>query len=142
VNGSRGLVIAILASLVVGVSAGMVAGILIMRLAEPRLAMFPAMRPPFFRPGLPGDPLSDAGRRVLIDRLEDALELRDEQRVRVMAVLESARVEREAARESVRVRIERELTPTQRERWRALESRYRRLFRERAGPPGPWEGRR
>lgn len=140
-NGTRGLVIAIIASLVVGISGGLVAGIVIMRYASPwRRGPPPPPRPPFFLPG--GDPMAEDGRRVLIARLEDELELSAAQRARVMEVLEGARVAREAARESVRVRIERELTPQQREQWRDLEIRYRRVWRERAGRPGPWGGRR
>lgn len=140
-NGTRGLLIAIVASLVVGVSAGMVGGIVIMRFAGPMLPPG-APRPPWIGPGRPGDPLAAQGRRTLIRRLEDELELSPGQRARVIAVLESARVVHEAARESVRVRIERELTPEQRARWQELEHRYGRRWRERAGPPGPWEGRR
>ncbi len=139
-NGVRGLMIAIIASLVVGISGGLVAGIVIMRYAGPWRIGPPPPRPPFFLPG--GDPMADDGRRVLIARLEDELELSGTQRARVMEVLEDARVAREAARESVRVRIERELTPEQRQHWRDLEIRYRRVWRERAGRPGPWGGRR
>ena len=43
-NGSRGLLIAIFAALVVGVSTGIVAGILIMRFAGPLMPVFPPRR--------------------------------------------------------------------------------------------------
>src|SRR5262249_50892769 len=96
--------------------------------------------PPMFGPGSPADPMAAAGQRILIMRLQDDLELDAGQRARVMAVLESARVARDAARGSVRVRIERELTAQQREEGRRMESRYRRSWGERAGRRGPWGG--
>jgi hypothetical protein len=144
VIGTRGLVIAIVASLIVGVSTGMVAGVLILRFT-PVLRPMPPGPPgfpgrPMFGPGSPADPMAADGQRMLLLRLSDDLDLDAGQRARVMAVLESARVARDAARESVRVRIERELTPQQREEWRRIESRFRRSWRERAGRLGPWGG--
>jgi hypothetical protein len=70
------------------------------------------------------------GRHLLIDRLDHELSLNPAQHAQVVAVLESARVVHEAARDSVRVRIDRILTPDQVTRWHELEQRYRRM-RER-----------
>jgi Spy/CpxP family protein refolding chaperone len=137
---TRGFVIAIAAALALGISGGLVSGILIMRYASPWLMGPPPPRPPFFIPG--GDPMAQAGRRVLIEHIQDELELTGEQRERVLEVLDEARETHEAARESVRVRIERELTPEQRARWLELETHYRRMFHDRAGRPRPWGGRR
>lgn len=143
-NGTRGLAIAIVASLVVGISAGLIAGVVIMRFAGPLPPAPPRMlmRGPLMGPGRPGDPMARAGGMMLLGRLERELDLSASQRAQVLAVLERARAEREAARESVRVRIERVLTPAQQARWREMESRYPRMMRGRAGLPGPWEDRR
>jgi hypothetical protein len=89
----------------------------------------------------PGGPPGAPGHLSLLHRLARELDLTPEQHARVLRVLERTRDEHVAQRESVRVRIERELTPAQRERWRELEDRYRRSWQRRAGRRDPFGGR-
>jgi hypothetical protein len=71
--------------------------------------------------------------------LERTLNLSPAQRERIVAVLDRARREQVAQRESVQVWIERELTPSQRERWKQMELRFERSRRGRwsRGPMPP-----
>jgi Spy/CpxP family protein refolding chaperone len=71
--------------------------------------------------------------------LERTLDLSPAQRERIVAVLDRARHEQVAVRESVQVWIERELTPEQRERWKQMEERFEQSRRGRwsRGPMPP-----
>ena len=141
-NGARGLVIATAAAFIVGCSVGLMGGILFMRFAAPRPhgePMFGAMRgarPPFFDRGERGMP---GGPERMMPGLERALDLSPAQRERIVAVLDRARHQQVAMRESVQVWIERELTPEQRERWKQMEERFERSRRGRwsHGPMAP-----
>jgi hypothetical protein len=123
-NGMRALVIAAIASFIVGCSVGLVSGVLIMRLGGPP--------PPFrtMRVQRPPDP-GPRGDRML-SMLSRALDLSDDQRQRIATLIEDARHEQGASRDSLRARISRELTPDQRERWERFEMRFGR--RDRRGP--------
>ncbi|MEK7331073.1 MAG: hypothetical protein AAB113_09745 [Candidatus Eisenbacteria bacterium] len=147
-NGARGLVIATAAAFIVGCSVGLMGGILFMRFAAPGPhggPMFGAMRgprPPIFGqggrggPGGPGGPGMPGGPERMMPWLERTLDLSPAQRERIVAVLDRARHEQVAVRESVQVWIERELTPEQRERWKQMEERFERSRRGR-WPRGP-----
>lgn len=83
-------------------------------------------------PGMPrGARLAEA-----LPRLQRALDLSPEQVERLRPKLESTRREFATVRESLRARIESELTPAQRAKWRDIESRM--PFPGRPG--GPWPG--
>ena len=141
-NPTRGLIIAMAAAFLVGTSTGLVAGIALMRFGLHEPPPFSMMPPwmhgaPRLPPGPPGPPEPPGpGHLMLLHHLEDQLGLTAAQRERVMDILERVRDEREAERESVHVRIERELTPEQRRRWRDLQDRYETRWGRRPGRPG------
>jgi uncharacterized membrane protein len=140
-NGTRGLVIAIVAALLVGFSLGMVSGIVFMRFAwpgRPHLTAFPHASPGAPGSGMrgPGGPLDGMGPGRLLAHLEAALDLTPEQRQAVLETLRQAHEQRVAMHESTRVAIERVLTEKQLADWRKMENLYqhdRREGRER-GP--------
>lgn len=130
-NGTRGLVIAVAAAFIVGCSMGLMGGILFMRFG-------PAGAHPHWMPGaMHGGPPPFEGRggpghmERMLPMLGRELDLSPEQRERLVRHLDRAREEHGAVRESMRVWIERELTPGQRERWKRLEERFER---SRRGP--------
>lgn len=141
-NGARGLVIATTAAFIVGCSVGVMAGISFMRFGPPGYHDGPTFgdprgpRPGFLGRGGPG--LRGRPERVM-PWLEQTLNLSPAQRERIVAVLDRARREQMAQRESVQVWIERELNPTQRERWKQMEARFERSRRGRwsRGPMPP-----
>jgi Spy/CpxP family protein refolding chaperone len=128
VNGARGLVIAVLASFLVGCSMGLMGGILIARFVlhppSPRLAWRhpePGMRP----------------RGPVLEMIERRLDVTAAQRARIEAILDSSRVAYAAVRESTHAALRRELRPEQRG---ALDRMEARIMRERRGgePRPPW----
>lgn len=126
------IIIALVATFLIGASLGLMGGILFgshqphMRRpawagAGPRMG---APRVPGLRGG--GDPDRRALReRQVLPHLRSELALTDAQVERIRVLLEEAHASMGAARESLRVRIERELTAEQRERWSKLEARRR-----------------
>ena len=134
-NGTRGLVIGMLAAFIVGCSAGMVGGILFARFVmRPEAHLF---APPF------GPPHGGAphGRGPMLGMLERHLDLTPDQRDRVERILEESRRGYAQVRESTHAAIGRELTPAQRERWKQMEERFPREGRRGSGRP-PWRGDR
>jgi hypothetical protein len=139
VNGTRGLVIAVAAAFIVGCSVGLMGGILFMRFgpASPHLPHGPGAMgggPPFFEGrGGPGHG------EHMISMLGRELDLSPGQHERIVRQIDRARAQHGAARESMRVWIERELTPEQREKWRRMEERFERSRRGRGArvPRGP-----
>jgi Spy/CpxP family protein refolding chaperone len=121
VNGTRALVIAAIASFIVGCSVGLISGVLIMRFGGP----------PRFATHGPREH-GPRGERLLAT-LSRSLDLTDEQRRRIGALIEDTRHAQGASHDSLRARIARELTPEQRERWERFEERFSR--RGRRGPP-------
>jgi Spy/CpxP family protein refolding chaperone len=134
-NGSRGLLIGILAAFIVGCSAGLVGGILLTRVARAPWGHMGHGGP---RPGGPGHA---GGPGPMLDMMEQRLDLKPEQRQRVEKILEDSRHGYEQVRESTNVAIERELTPEQREQWKQMEERFLRERRRGFGRP-PWRGDR
>ena len=141
-NGTRGLVIAVLVSLIVGCSIGMMGGILLARFAPlppglPFAWRHPGGGPPGGEPPVPPHPL--------LGLLERRLGVTVPQRARIEAILDSSRVAYATVRESTHAAIWRELTPEQREAWERMEVRMEaRIMRERRGgtPRSPWRMRR
>jgi hypothetical protein len=143
VNGQRGIAIAILASFVVGCSAGLVAGILLMRFVPPGGPPFGFLRHDGGwamgrHPGLEGGPGAPGAPGImrpdrLLGHLDRVLDLTPEQRGRVLGVLDRTRAQAEALHESTHAQIESLLTVDQRAKWRAMEERYREAWRGRGG---------
>jgi hypothetical protein len=143
VNGTRGLVIATVAAFIVGCSVGLMGGILFTHFAGHGRHGGPmGGPPPFFERRIPGGPDrrgGPGGPDHWIPWLEHELDLSPAQHERIVAVLDRARHEQVAQRESLRVWIGRELTPAQRERWNQMEQRFERSRRGRwnRGPMSP-----
>ena len=123
-NGTRALVIAAIASFIVGCSVGLIGGVLVMRFGGP---------PPFAMRGHPPREHGPRGDRML-EVMSRTLDLSDEQERRIGEIIKDARNDQRASHDSLRVRIARELTPEQRERWQDFEERFGR--RGRRGSPG------
>jgi hypothetical protein len=130
-NGNRGLVIGMVAALIVGISLGLVGGILVVRYA----GVPGAHRHDGPRPGGPRGP------GPMLDRMERDLALTPDQKDRVEKILEESRRGFALVRESTHTAIERELTPAQREQWKVMEERFQRERRRGDGRP-PWRGDR
>ena len=132
----RIVTLALIAACASTLALGLVGGVLVARLAA--RGGLPGRAPRFERAITPpdGPPLELLGR---------TLDLTPEQHTRIASLIDSSRHELRATRDSLRVRIERELTPAQRERWRAWTRRaprppFRRWDGPREGaPPGPPE---
>jgi hypothetical protein len=133
-NGARGITIAVVTSLIVGFSLGLVAGIVFMRFgpAPPPRWAFQERLP---RPGAGPLRLGAGAHQRLLVRLEHELDLSDEQRGRVHEAVERAGRRHFETRDSLHAWIEAVLTGDQRARWRELEDTYRRSWRGRAGRP-------
>jgi hypothetical protein len=124
VNGMRALVIAAIASFIVGCSVGLIGGVLLMRFGgPPRFAM---------REPAPREHGPRSGR--MLEAMSRSLDLTDEQERRIGALIAETRAGERAAHDSLRARIARELDPEQLERWQRFEERFGR--RGRSGRPG------
>jgi uncharacterized membrane protein len=128
-NGTRGLVIAVIAALLVGFSLGLVGGIVFMRFAwpgRPHLVAFPHALPggPGPRAQGPAGPPEGLGPGHLLTHLEATLDLTPEQRQAIRETLRQTHEQSVALHESTRVAIERVLTGKQLAEWRKMESLY------------------
>ena len=149
------IIIALVATFLIGASLGLMGGILFASHGpHMRRPAWAGAGPRMGAPRLPGfGGGGDPDRRVLRERqvlphLRSELALTDAQVERIRVLLDEAHSSMGAARESLRVRIERELTAEQRDRWRKLEVRVRYpgaigdSARPAPGrPPGRDEGR-
>lgn len=134
------IVIALVAAFLIGASLGLMGGILFAMQQRPPHAAWLERGPGRGEPGVFEPPGEAAGRRVVrnvmvMRRMRETLDLTDEQAARIGPLVEETHRTMGAARESLRVRIERELTPGQRERWRRFEAR-RGFPGEARGPRG------
>lgn len=134
----RNLVIAIVVAFVFGITGGVIGTLCTIALAHHGGG----------RPHMDGDRhpgrggTGDSGRvgrrgrgpgRPGMERVLDRqLDLSDEQRARIEAILDAARPRYAAMRESTRVEIDRVLTPEQRSKLKELEDRFPERRRERA----------
>ena len=136
-NGTRGLVIAIAVSFIVGCSAGLMGGIVFAHLMGHghRLGPFGMHEgpPPFMGRGGPGGGMR--GDRML-PYLTREMNLTAEQQQRMRELIDRARHEHQAVRESMQVWIDLELTPAQRTRWKELEAQMG-MERHRMGRDRP-----
>ncbi len=125
------IILALVATFLIGGSLGLVSGFLMSSRVHRRPAWFDAGRASgLHEPGELGPGGRERMRRVLrhalvMPRLREALELTDAQVARIEPLVNEARRSMGATRDSLRARIERVLTPGQRERWRRLEARRR-----------------
>lgn len=132
------IVIALVAAFLIGASLGLMGGIFFAMQQRP---MHGELRPRGPMPpgpgaGLFGPPDRRVMRHVLVmPRLREALDLTDAQAAAIEPLVEETHRTMGAARDSLRARIERVLTPEQRERWRRLEER-RGFPGENRGPRG------
>jgi hypothetical protein len=121
-----GFVIAVAAAFLMGCALGLMGGILFSRtLAGPH--------PPRWAERGRARPSAER----MMRRLERRLELTDTQSAHIRAWVEQAHLEARASRESLRARIDAELSEDQRARWRAMEMERRRP----GSPRGPEHGR-
>jgi len=129
VNGQRGLLIAVMASALFGAACGVVGGLALEHTWWGHGHAGPWGPPPFEHRGPHAGPP--------LDRLARDLQLTDTQRAHIQAAIDRTRLEGRAVRESLRARIERELTPEQRERFRALAPPIPGRHSERGSWPRP-----
>lgn len=132
------IVIALVATFLIGASLGLMGGIFFAMHQRPFHAELRARGtfPPGPGPGLLGPPDRRVMRHVMVmPRLREALDLTDAQAAAIEPLVEETHRTMGAARDSLRARIERVLTPEQRERWRRLEER-RGFPGEKRGPRG------
>jgi len=136
------IVIALVATFLIGASLGLMGGILFSMTRH---------RPPvpFWvesgrgsglfhrgRPAVPpGGDRAEARSARILRRMRDSLDLTDAQVAQIRPLIEEAHQSMGAARDSLRVRIDRVLTPEQRDRLRRLEAR-RGVPGEPRGPAG------
>ena len=139
-NGSRGLIIAIVATFIVGGSVGMVGGILFARYAMLPKAHIMA-RGERHGPDGPRHGRGPRGPGSMLEMLDQRLDLTPEQRQKIEVLLDESRRGYAQVRESTHAAIERELTAAQREEWKQLETRFSRERRRGSGRP-PWRGDR
>lgn len=133
------IVIALVATFLIGASLGLMGGIFFAMHQRPfraELRAGGAFHPgPGPEPGLLGPPDRRVMRHVMVmPRLREALDLTDAQAAAIEPLIEQTHRTMGEARDSLRARIERVLAPEQRERWRRLE--------ERRGFPGEKRGLR
>lgn len=132
----RNLVIAILVSFVFGMAGGVAGTLVTIGLTHGGRVPFLTQGRPHERPDgrirRPGD-RGERGRPRMERVLHEELDLSDEQRARIEAILDAARPRYAAVRESTRAEIERVLTPGQRTKLKELEERFPARRRQRAG---------
>jgi hypothetical protein len=114
------IVLALVATFLIGASLGLMGGIV--------FATYHHRGPELFHEGRPPGGLEGPGRRpmgpaAMLPRLREALDLTDAQVAKIEPILEEAHQNMGATRDSLRARIDRVLSPEQRERWRRLEAR-------------------
>ncbi len=120
----RAVIVGFVVVFVLGLSLGFNAALLLHRYFVPRpVAGGPPPGAPF--PGGPprGAPLLDGPPGPPLERLTMQLGLTPEQHDRILGHVERMRASQRAVRDSLRRAIESELTPEQRERWRAMQPR-------------------
>ena len=141
------IIISLLATFLIGCSLGLMGGMLFTHLLATHEHWRPGMPPGHEGPWRFGGARGPGGPRVpggaegpgpqlgeALPRLEWALDLTPEQLARIQPKVLATRREFAAVRESLRIRIESELTPAQRERWRQMQ--HERGFP--GEPRGPW----
>lgn len=122
------IAVALVATFLIGASLGLMGGIAFMARHRPPMPFWveagrgsPSMR---FHPGGPmGSASGEARRTHVLARMREALDLTDAQVAQIGPLIEQAHRSMGAARDSLRERIDRVLTPAQRDRLHRLEAR-------------------
>jgi Spy/CpxP family protein refolding chaperone len=126
VNGSRGTVLAVSASLIVGCAIGLIVGVLFAR------SMFFVPRPPFGghfgHPGRPG---------MVMGMIERRLDLTKAQSDTLEKIVESSRADVDSIRAQTRQQILKVLTPEQRTKWERMDQHFFHHGGPPRGPDGP-----
>lgn len=126
-NGTRGTVLAVSASLIVGCAIGLIVGVLFAR------SMFFVPRAPFGqghfgRPGRPG---------MVMEMIERRLDLTKDQSDRIEKIVESSRADVDSIRTQTRQQILQVLTPEQRTKWERMDPHFFHHGGPPRGPEGP-----
>lgn len=126
------LVVALVATFLIGASLGLMGGIAFMARHRPPafswIGARPGEHPGMLGPGMPGGmpgaaERAEARRKRVLAHLREDLDLSDAQVARIQPLIDEAHQTMGATRDSLRARIDRVLTPEQRERLRRLEAR-------------------
>jgi Spy/CpxP family protein refolding chaperone len=125
VNGSRGTVLAVSASLIVGCAIGLIVGVLFAR------SMFFGPRPPFGHFGHPGRP------GMVMGMIERRLDLTKAQSDTLEKIVESSRTDVDSIRAQTRQQILKVLTPEQRAKWERMDQHFFHHGGPPRGPDGP-----
>lgn len=128
-NGTRGTVLAITASLIVGCAIGLIVGVLFAR------SMFFLPRGPFGGPGGHFHPPGRPG--VVMDMLQHQLDLTKDQSDRIQKIVESSRADVDSIRAQTRQQILQVLTPEQRTKWERMDEHFFHHGGPPHGPGGP-----
>jgi hypothetical protein len=124
------VIVAMISALCFGTALGFACGVLFSHHA---MAGYPRMGGHGFRGGMerhgpPGEPSS----RFIVPHLQRMLDLTPDQADAIRKEVEASRADFAQVRDSLHARIERHLTPAQRDRWREMV---------KEGPPGEPRGR-
>ena len=124
------VIVALISALCLGSALGFAGGVLF---SHHVIAEFPRMAGRGFRGGMerrgpPGEPSP----RFIVPHLQRMLDLTPDQAEAIRTEVESTRADFAEVRDSLHARIERHLTPAQRDRWRQMV---------KEGPPGEPRGR-
>ena len=118
------VIVAVVSALCLGVSLGFMSGVMFSRhmLLDGRRAEMGSGHRAWreLRRG-PGGPPGTPSPRMLVPRLQRLLDLSPEQAEAIRGEIERSRGDFAQVRDSLHARIERHLTPPQRERWRSFE---------------------
>jgi len=127
-NGSRGMILAVSASLIVGCAIGLICGVLFAR------SMFSVPHPPFG--GEHGFGRGPRGPAMVMGYLERELNLSKDQSDKIEKLVSASRADVDSIRAETRQQILQVLTPEQRTKWERMD---RRMFHHGGPPRGPGE---
>jgi len=126
-NGSRGMVLAVTASLIVGCAIGLICGVLFAR-----TMLMP--HPPFG--GGRGFGHGPRGPAMVMNYLEHELNLTKDQSDKIEKLVTASRADVDSIRAETRQQIMQVLTPEQRTKWESMDQR---MFHHGGPPRGPGE---
>jgi hypothetical protein len=126
------VIVAMISALCIGSALGFAGGVLFSHHALGSSPRFEGGGPRFARRGPPGEPSP----RSIVPHLVRMLDLSPEQADAIRGEVEASRADFAQVRDSLHARIERHLTPAQRDRWREMvRERPRDAFHDPQGAP-------